>query len=633
MRSHIITALIKLIFLPGFLFLCSAVYPQNPANQPGGFQNTISQAYSMDRSFIFWLYENPEDPNDGECLLPCVIKKSVLNNKILLQVANDPNIQPDFKRGGRIMNYFNGTEKELYDKIKNGSGSITNTFIKELFLDRLVSNGNKNKVIAYNLVFDSCIILKIHEPENFGPASETEAENNSPANTDSLLFEKNFSISNSVIDYFTLNKFSFLGSVTLKNCIPVYSKKYTSGNVIFSNCCFKGDFFTEAVDFRKEYKSYDYLFGLEKLSVDTIIDKIYIPWLSKYAFGEMPRDSLFNTYVFDHCKFGNRATLLNSNKYTAFGLSYCSFRKRVFFNSFTDRITSPDNYHMVISQSEFLKGTDLSSLICNDFSFNSVYFCDTVFLSSTSLKRNNKSDTTFFSKSYFKHNTTIVIGKEGNSFILNSLKINPVSLLNLNIINDDLLSPKKISDQELQDQLLFYSRVSQFILSEYPADIGEKMKNRLDHESLKVEAEYDRQNFRRATFGFKYLRFLFLESVVGNGYNGEGTFVKTVVLILFLYSFIYFFFYRAQIVNYMVEHYENASPNIAAKPTLINYFRCFWISFIMLITPKYPLNIFKQKTSIFILLSVEWFLGIILIILFLVYIASKYSFIKSLIGL
>jgi hypothetical protein len=545
---------------------------------------------------------------------------------------------PDhLKRSSRWMTYYTGKEPELYQKIRADSGVIYNAYIEHLWLDSLTDTIGKNKIIPYNLLFRDCIIVQLTEPKGFGPTG-----GDTQGKFDSLIFKGVLSMENCVIDYFTFYKSIFQNEVSIIDCHPIASSLF-SGNINFKNCRFNDKCFLSVYNLRLDADNYH---EYSEFTVDSVLEKKWLPRLNQLVYGPSEDDSIYNKYVFDNCIFRDTLNVYNPDRYSSVYITDCTLYNQIllggtyavrsyWINSPT--ITDPPYYsiyNLSLNKSKFLKGINFENSICINFDCTSAFFGDTLFVfNSPFKKRKIASSGGLFSKSYFDENSVLVLGKD-NIYTLDSLQINPVSFERLTVVNDSLIGSKMLSKQELENQQLFYNTLSKWATDRYSNDVASKIKAKLDHQSLMITNNYNGQHFwSSSSSAFSYMRIRALEILIGNGYKGEGNFVLSVLGFLCFFTLLYFVFFRNDVVNYMLEQYEKVPNDGKIRPSLINFARCFWISFILFISPKYPVAIFKQKKTIFIFFTLEWMIGLGMIVLFLVYIAINYSFIKTLLGL
>jgi hypothetical protein len=147
---------------------------------------------------------------------------------------------------------------------------------------------------------------------------------------------------------------------------------------------------------------------------------------------------------------------------------------------------------------------------------------------------------------------------------------------------------------------------------------------------------------------FEWLWLSITRKVVNHGYQGLGAFSFWALSIVMLFACIFFFFKR-----YTITHYVNSGEIVAMdvknatitlggglaevfKRFLIyfgDFFRCTWFSFVVLVNPRWPSKYFKFTPGLLFVVFAEWFIGLFLLFMFVVYILSRYSFVKAFLAL
>ncbi|HWB64614.1 MAG TPA: hypothetical protein VG603_13955, partial [Chitinophagales bacterium] len=132
-----------------------------------------------------------------------------------------------------------------------------------------------------------------------------------------------------------------------------------------------------------------------------------------------------------------------------------------------------------------------------------------------------------------------------------------------------------------------------------------------------------------------------LEITVRQGYDGEGRFFTWVAGFILIFSFIYYRWYKEEIIEFMNAVYNKKKSDLTDFKTLqvypsVNfwrdYARCIWFSFMAFFDPRLPVTYFNFGDGAFKWVIVEWLIGLGFIILFLIFLASKYAFLRSLIS-
>jgi hypothetical protein len=632
---------------------------------------TFENRYLNDRTFLF-----------GST--PCYILKEPdsVKHTITLRIMNGPlftrDNDNDIDDNNIVLKYYTGNEKELYDIIRNNKEVMDRYFIKNLVVDSLVTDSTTvkgRKIVGYPMIFSNSIIQSFTEPFGYGPdthKNDVVVKKKTKQLPDSLIFKKAFIFMDCVLDFFTLNNSSFEKEVILDNCLPIAEMLHFKGggNYNFKKCQFYDNVKMIAFDYREhvfivarnEYVKRNRNTiddGTDEENpkfigkVNALIDSNkYISWAMQYAVGRKPStkpDSLpsySSSYTFENCKFLTAVknekcvTIQNTDKYDLMEFDNCEFRNKICFFDHHNEKSSADyftNFNIQFNSANFLDNVDFTKADKYINCINqSSHFRDTLFLNNSIFLLNDCTtyDSAYLYSSNFAKTAVIVMGNTKANH-KNFPRIHSLSLQNLTLLYDEYLkNAKSVTELDLQDYNTFKSNLQQSIASIYPEKIAGVINDKLEHEYLLIEADYNKENFWRSIGSAnRYLKFYFLELTVQNGYNGEGTFFSISLFIFLFFSLIYFSFHRRDVVNFVIVNYENAPAVEKARPTAINYCRCFWVSCVILINPKFPATFFKEKPRLFALFTIQWVIGLIMVILFLVYIASKYPILNKITGL
>ena len=149
--------------------------------------------------------------------------------------------------------------------------------------------------------------------------------------------------------------------------------------------------------------------------------------------------------------------------------------------------------------------------------------------------------------------------------------------------------------------------------------------------------------------GFSYFQsklyllwLLFLKLVLNNGYNGEVNFTFVCFGLILIFSLIYASNNRFELNMFAVNDEFNVKEIYSDKTRLIyekefgdiflQYLRCLWFSLVVFISPTFNKKYFKSSNNLQIFIITEWFLGLFMIIIFLIYVASDYPFVEKIVG-
>jgi len=135
---------------------------------------------------------------------------------------------------------------------------------------------------------------------------------------------------------------------------------------------------------------------------------------------------------------------------------------------------------------------------------------------------------------------------------------------------------------------------------------------------------------------FSWVYYLVLEGTVNFGYKGGTRFFLIVLGIILLFAFIFYSSYRLPVLEYI--KLDSKDKNIEIK--FDNWFRYLagilpfiWFSTTLFLTPKFSTDYLKFGKWLQFWIILEWAIGLFLIIIYIVFIASDYKFVKSIIGI
>lgn len=200
---------------------------------------------------------------------------------------------------------------------------------------------------------------------------------------------------------------------------------------------------------------------------------------------------------------------------------------------------------------------------------------------------------------------------------------------------------------------IFYNQVIEYCARQLFArtDIGDDLKLRFTHEKEVWKTRYHLKNLATCTGFANYIHNLgawlvgsFLEDTVATGYHGEGRFFLWVALFILGFSIFYFVrpCYRSSVIDYINCQYNKSAADLNNFKGLQlyqtgewfrDYLRILWFSILVFLDPRLPVNVFNLKDGLFVWVAVEWFIGVLYILLFLIYLASQYSFVRALVGI
>jgi len=203
----------------------------------------------------------------------------------------------------------------------------------------------------------------------------------------------------------------------------------------------------------------------------------------------------------------------------------------------------------------------------------------------------------------------------------------------------------------MQDNSNFFNMVKDYSAKKFTnEDMVTTLKARYQHEQAAWERSYYAAHIMHSKgvgdfIGslFQWSLAWFLEITVSTGYRGEWKFAIWVVFLIMLFSSIYFLRHREAVIDYLNSKFNKMDDGEIEKFQTLKVYgpfsgfrdfaRCFWFSCMVFVDPRLPVSFFNLRVGLFGLVLTEWLCGITAIILFLVFLASNYPFIHSLIGI
>ncbi len=297
----------------------------------------------------------------------------------------------------------------------------------------------------------------------------------------------------------------------------------------------------------------------------------------------------------------------------------------------------------------------------NEIEINNVTFNDTLDLYNADY---NNYSTNGFINSNFKDNTVIMVNPD--RFSLRKLNLNFIAVQKILIPfivegrdKDFVMMPMTKEPQNtLAINTFYYSflddsrydRSQNFYLNlqkecqniyEKQTDVINNLTAKYKYQSMLCQIQYQADQFKKGQFKYKFqhggaLLWLYtLKLTLNCGYKGESNFFITVLTIIAIFSLLYFYLFNDDMMNYFNE--SNTQPSYykgkIQKFTIKNFAKCLWLSTGIFLNPKFPKKHFNFSNYLFLIVSFEWVLGLFLIILYLLYIAVNYPFVKAILGI
>ena len=207
----------------------------------------------------------------------------------------------------------------------------------------------------------------------------------------------------------------------------------------------------------------------------------------------------------------------------------------------------------------------------------------------------------------------------------------------------DLIALKQIwfdlSGMEPTEAERFLTSVIQFVNSNANAseDLRADALARLNYQAVQLKRFHTDSWFERAQLDI-------LQVLVRNGYGGGARFLISCLIMTLFFSLVYQAKYQGDIASFINKNSHENKPVVppeagkvrrlhawTLKGTL-NFVHAMWFSIYVFLSPKFPSEIFPRSYSFQLIVAAEWCLGIGMMMIYLVYIASNYGFIRSLLG-
>ena len=509
------------------------------------------------------------------------------------------------------------SDTSYYSKIRKGE-KIDFAYIPVLDFSYLGHWQYHSFYVDYRIDITSCIIQEIIFP-NFSNIGTIGIQ-------DTVVFNQDFAL-----NYCTFNlrgeKLTFNGNVTLYDPITV-------GKDIMPY------YFVNTL-FRKKLTFYPYINEGDDF------------WMKKYI-STVSFNNRLQEFEFSHCTFNSidfKAHLSNSD----FRFENCTFDNRVSI------------YKLDTTSKLFFK-----NCICNSyFLFENIdkytFLENTTFRDSLDLY-NVRLDAYIgdgFNGANFKDNATVILNPD--AYNLRKLNFNFMAIQKINIpfrvqqsdvdflmiqmtskpnpepVGINTFFVDKLDEAVFDRSQNFYINLQREveILYDKQPDVINNLKAKFQYQAKQYEKQYHRDQLRLngvsglMRHGAPLLWLTITEFVVHNGYHGELNFFLTFLYTILLFAIFYFRFFQADIVKHFdgIDIVLEFRRGKFQKYTVKNFAKCLWQSSVIFINPKLSKKYFEFSSRAFYFVCVEWLLGLGLIILFFVYIAVNYPFVKALVGI
>ncbi|MGC4040648.1 MAG: hypothetical protein QM710_07670 [Flavobacterium sp.] len=472
--------------------------------------------------------------------------------------------------------------------------------------------------------------------------------------------KNNLAFKNCIINDLTWNvkenaKIKMDGEMTFVNCAFLESLNFNhtqfNKTVAFVNCYFSlseqvrffDSTFKDNVIVLNDFEKHDWSIDLELLHSS---DTEFLGFEKEYFFER----KLSSTFEFDNCKFQKLSYFHNQVKFLHINLNNSIFNETVLLNFLGFTYEKKKLFTSKKIQEEIVHNFEYSEdSIPSFYNFRSDHciYQKTVSMISSRFKNSSmvnsvlKSDFVFFNSvvdpsSDFKN--LLFLGENKNiytdnrKFMLDDLGVNNATLINMDfpfIASTDTTLYSKESRALCHD---FYSRLKVDANKKFAGRTAllNEFNDKMEHSKVVYDIEYYWKN----NMFFAFLWYGLLEVLVKNGYHGETNFAVVSLIIIFFFAIAFFVKHRKEAIRYISRSgYETTGKQkYAANRDFRTFVRCTWLSFWIFLNPRMPLSYFQVKKGVFILFVFEWLIGTSLMALFIIYIASKYPFIKALFG-
>jgi hypothetical protein len=506
-------------------------------------------------------------------------------------------------------------ELDCYDTlttIKNGL--VKNAYIKVLDLSKLAPVVNHKIVIDCPLKFESCYIGKC------------DCYNN---DVDTIIFMH-------PVEF----RFCTISNMVLTNCL--FKANFTMLKPLLDNYAisFAGSQFDSGFTLR--INSVGWFNGdLNNKAIDTAASRLFI---NGYEDQELN---------FRNCVFNGPAQVFNDLHFYRLLFNSCHFNKMVTFSRELFAKRKFRENPATANDRLALCNIDLGNAVFNcaasffrepleNINFRASYFKRSIDLfEAVFVDSNDKA----LSMARFSDSAICILRPE--NFCLSNLKFNWVSVDRISIpFVDDTggivaSRSREVWEQENMEKIeKYYGSLKEQATSYYSKQdaVTEKLAQKYDHDKMRYQMEYD----WHAGNYLSYFGTAIPEFFVKNGYEGEKRFFTLTVLVVLLFALLFFFFCKKEMVTYFEgESGSEDSEKVAAPAqgtgksniTFKTYFKGLWLSTIVLISPHFPKRYFKINGIMFGFVIIEWLLGLLMIVLFFVYIAGHYPIVKTLVGI
>lgn len=279
-----------------------------------------------------------------------------------------------------------------------------------------------------------------------------------------------------------------------------------------------------------------------------------------------------------------------------------------------------------------------------------------------------------FQRAHFDDDAVLQIDVRNRSLDSLALRLDCLSQLQFEL---DL--PKGALDEHDRDHInMVFNGLTNYVVDPKTPGTEEAKEAALDHlnyQRNRFEMRYDWSNRQRAGPFIDFIHLGFLELTVRNGHRGELRFVGICLGLITLFALLYWITpyvqykreqaredappgtgtaleidqrragakapeepilamrYQNPVVN-MVLGENRTNDVISLRRRLRDLAVCYWFSVTLFIRIKFPPEYFHLNPRwLFVAVFIEWAIGLVMMALFLLYIAGKLPFVRTLLGL
>lgn len=544
------------------------------------------------------------------------------------------------------------SKPSLVKRLHQGD-TIKNCLIGEIklsfsdFMDETQKKNGGHNICSRKLVFLNCVFSSIRADTSEDLYTEDSKQKKKLKFTEDILFLNcNFNKGLELSDCIFEKKFYLAGQITASSpssidncefhdlCYMYSSPNYNKGNSFLkiSSCLFYSPCLLSVVDNEKTHITIERCKFSDVLSFGKSVPQNLFKQFHPFAAGDAYVEQVYN---YETCY----ANFLK-NKYS----------KEFYISNDSIEAFIPNNHivYNIVMEHCRAKIIDAANTSFMDCSLEDVAILKCIDITGASF--------TYSSAFAGKQALEDVDFPNNNCIIYASYKTFSPEALKLNIYMEKVQIHPLVHNyfdsttNFIQDNSNFYNMIKDYSTKKFTnEDMVTTLKARFEHERAQWERSFDGAHIIHSngagdfiTSIFQWTLSCFLEITVSTGYKGEWKFFLWVVFLILLFSSLYYFRHREAVIDYLNSKFNKEEEHIENYPTLKVYgpfngvrdfMRCLWFSCMVFVDPRLPISFFNLRIGLFGIVLVEWLCGLTAILLFLIFLASNYPFIHTLIGL